>query len=290
MTLKRQLKNFFDDFTYFSPSARRASLVITTLIVLSLFIPNIYKAFSKPHDIEAQKQLNYIYDSLLTSLQDSTAAKAAKAYQITNINTATKELWIALDVKPYIAERIEKYLAHGGKFNKPNDVLKIYGFDSALFVQIQPYLYVETNNKGQKDNTTHVKRISLIEINSADSITIEKLPGIGASFTKRIMKYRTLLGGYYSKSQLLEVFGFNQQMLDKIADKISIDTAIIRKISINTTDAGTLYRHPYIGPEKAKIILKYRRYQKSPLTLELLAREEVFNEKEIEKIRPYVEP
>lgn len=290
MTLKRQLKNFFDDFTYFSPSARRASLVITALIVLSIFIPSIFKAFSKPHDLEAQKQLNYIYDSLLASLKDSTTVQPAKAYQITNINTATKEQWIALDVKPYIAERIEKYLAHGGKFNKPEDVLRIYGFDSSLFLQIQPYLYVESNNKELNNNITHVKPTSLVEINSADSITIEKLPGIGPSFTKRILKYRSLLGGYYSKNQLLEVFGFNQQMLDKISDKISIDTTAIRKISLNTTEIGTLYRHPYVGPEKAKLILKFRRYQKNPLTIELIVREEVFNDKEIEKIRPYIMP
>jgi len=288
MTLKRQLKNFFDDFTYFSPSARRASLVISALIVLSLFIPGIYKEFSEPHNLQTQKQLNHIYDSLLASLQNSSTTKETKTYQITNINTATKEQWIALDVKPYIAERIEKYLAHGGKFNKPEDILKIYGFDSALFIQIQPYLFVETNKKETNNNIAHVKPPSLVEINTADSTTIEKLPGIDPSFTKRILKYRSLLGGYYSKNQLLEVFGFNQQMLDKIANEIRIDTSAIRHISLNSAEARHLYRHPYIGPEKAKIILKYRQLGRNPLTLDFLAKEKVFNEKEIEKVKPYI--
>lgn len=41
-----------------------------------------------------------------------------------------------------------------------------------------------------------------VELNQADSLTLQKVPGIGPVFSRRIIKYRDLLGGFYAVHQL----------------------------------------------------------------------------------------
>lgn len=46
-----------------------------------------------------------------------------------------------------------------------------------------------------------------IDLNSADTLTLQQVPGIGPSFARRIARYRDQLGGYYTVLQLQEIFG-----------------------------------------------------------------------------------
>ena len=54
-----------------------------------------------------------------------------------------------------------------------------------------------------------------VELNSCDSAALVALNGIGASYAKRILKYRTMLGGYISVEQLKEVYGFSEELYSK---------------------------------------------------------------------------
>ena len=43
---------------------------------------------------------------------------------------------------------------------------------------------------------------TVVELNSADSTTLRRVPGIGPVFASRIVRFRSLLGGFYTVSQL----------------------------------------------------------------------------------------
>lgn len=105
-----------------------------------------------------------------------------------------------------------------------------------------------------------------INMNQADSSDWESLPGIGGKTARRIIKYKERLGGFISKFQLLEIKYFDSSLL--LSDQIEfvIDTALIRKIDINTCDIIELYKHPYIGKDLAKRIWEYRKAH-FPLTI-----------------------
>lgn len=51
-----------------------------------------------------------------------------------------------------------------------------------------------------------------IDLNSADTLLLTRVPGIGAAFARRIYKYRELLGGYYVVEQLQEVYGMDREL------------------------------------------------------------------------------
>ena len=108
-----------------------------------------------------------------------------------------------------------------------------------------------------------------IDMNRADSIEWENLPGIGGKTARRIIKYRERLGGFVSKFQLLEIKYFDSSLLLSNQIDFRVDTSNIRKININTCDIIELYKHPYIGKELAKRLWEYRKLH-FPLTREKL--------------------
>lgn len=98
----------------------------------------------------------------------------------------------------------------------------------------------------------------VVELNSADTVTLQLLNGIGPTFARRIIAYRERLGGYVSKEQLLEVYGFTPSLLEHISPYLELDTANLRHIPINTLELKQLIKHPYIEYYQARDIVRLR--------------------------------
>ncbi|MBO6034901.1 MAG: helix-hairpin-helix domain-containing protein, partial [Paludibacteraceae bacterium] len=96
-----------------------------------------------------------------------------------------------------------------------------------------------------------------------DTLQLQELRGIGPSFARRIGKYREKLGGYYAKEQLMEVYGFTEQLYSQVEKHVTVDASKIRKLNINELDIAELKRHPYISFYEAKAIFDYRNSKSS---------------------------
>lgn len=132
------------------------------------------------------------------------------------------------------------------------------------------------------------RKIQTIELNGADTLDLQDLYGIGPYFARGIVKYRNLLGGYVRKEQLLEVYGMNEDRYQSIAQHITIDTANIRKININTADYATLRRHPYIDAYQAKAIIKLRTTGVRFSTPTDLLKVSIIEPETVNKLTPYI--
>jgi competence protein ComEA len=102
------------------------------------------------------------------------------------------------------------------------------------------------------------RKPKIIEINSADSLALDDLPGIGPAFARRIIKYREMLGGYAYPEQLKEVYGMDSARLAGFIKQIRIDTTGIRKMDINKASFKELLAHPYLEYEQVKAIARFR--------------------------------
>lgn len=126
---------------------------------------------------------------------------------------------------------------------------------------VREFQQKETVASRKNNQSSYNKRV--VEINSCDTAALEGLPGIGPVFSKRILKYRASLGGYYAKNQLLEVFGMTTENYNRFVGHIAIDTLKIRKLDINKATFKEINAHPYISFEQTKEICKLRsRYTK----------------------------
>jgi competence protein ComEA len=56
-----------------------------------------------------------------------------------------------------------------------------------------------------------------IDLNSADTADLERLPGIGPSLAERIVAFREQSGRFSRVDDLLDVAGMNERKLDEIA-------------------------------------------------------------------------
>ena len=82
-----------------------------------------------------------------------------------------------------------------------------------------------------------------IDLNTADTTLLKRVPGIGSSFARRIVKYRDLLGGYYVVEQLQEVYGMDRERYDAIHPYFTVGTAV-RPLTL-TIDS--ISYHPYLS-------------------------------------------
>lgn len=113
----------------------------------------------------------------------------------------------------------------------------------------------------------------VLELNSADSTDLLSLYGIGKVFSRRIIKYRSLLGGYYTPEQLLEVYGMDSSRYLGFHNKIRVDTNLIRKINLTTVEFKELLRHPYVSYDMVKSFVNYRDRHGPPVSLSMLWKE-----------------
>ena len=129
---------------------------------------------------------------------------------------------------------------------------------------------------------------TIIELNTADTTSLKKIPGIGTTFARRIVKYRELLGGFYTVEQLAEVYGIDAERYEALAPWFTVDTGQIRPLDIQTLPAADLLRHPYLNYSQVKVILQLRK-QKSRLSgWENLLLLEEFTDTDRERLTPYL--
>lgn len=98
----------------------------------------------------------------------------------------------------------------------------------------------------------------VVDINHADSAELTRLYGIGPVLARRIVRFRSALGGFVSVNQIKEVYGFDTVYFPDLAPHVTVDTAAVQKIDINTATVGQLARHPYLDNYQAKAIVKLR--------------------------------
>lgn len=92
-----------------------------------------------------------------------------------------------------------------------------------------------------------------VDINTADTAELRKLPGIGEKRAMNIVKYRTSLGGFYTVEQLAEVYSIDAELVERLKKYIVCDGHSVAKIDINNTIPYQLW-HPYLKGELLKTI------------------------------------
>lgn len=175
-------------------------------------------------------------------------------------NTITAADWMRLGIKEKTALTICKYREKGGKFRSAADLEKIYGLPPDLVKELKPFVRIVAPETFSKNNFHYPakKTPSRVKINLSDSLEWEALPGIGARLASRILNFRNRLGGFYSVSQVAEVYGLQDSVFNKIEPFLQADDHPLQLIPINSATMDEMARHPYIRRPIASAIVQYR--------------------------------
>ena len=228
---------------------------------------------------------NYILLSEISS-KDLSQNKTTKTITgIINPNIADYDQLVDFGFNSFQANNLISFRTKAGLFKNKNDLLKIYGIDTAFFKSIQDHIYIDNFEDAKP---LKVESAIMVELNSADTAKLVQLKGVGSVFAKRIIKYRDLLGGFYSTSQLLEVFNFSEDAFKKIENNITADTLLIRKIRLNFAEFPEFIRHPYFKKKQVEAIINFRNKNGPFQNITQLKSNELVDTETFLKIEPYL--
>lgn len=214
-------------------------------------------------------------------------------------NTVDKSGLIKLGLSPKQAQVVLNYREKGGKFKDAGDFSRMYVISPKTYERVKEYISIETDKADtiKSDTVVNVKTYpasfngyenrELLRLNTADSIDLISLPGIGPYYARKIIQYRERLGGFATKDQLLEIYGIDKERFDLFAERIDVDTNDVTKVDLKVATFEQLSGNPYIGGYVARAIIRYR--EKSGIELTNLANLVMNNiiKKELYKILKY---
>lgn len=139
-------------------------------------------------------------------------------------------------------------------------------------------------------NIKSISSKSKLELNSADSVDLVSLPGIGPFFASKIIDYRQKLRGFAFKEQLMEVYGIDQERFSIFGERVWVDTTLISKIKILEATQEELSSNPYIGSYAARAIIKFREIEEhSTVNLASLVANRIIKEELLKILKYYLE-
>lgn len=275
---------------YFSPKERRGMLILVIMCILLHLTPHAWMKFfpnaTPPID---RAFLAYINQSINTVELDEPRETSLNYF---DPNTINEDEWLAMGLKPHQVATIVKFISKGGRFYSAADLDKIFTLTKEDKERLKPYVKVEPRKRDIQNITARVTRSEqrvYIDVNTADSMAWEKLPGIGPVLSGRIIRFREGLGGFVSVDQVSEVYGLKEETWNRIKPHLKLTKQLVRRININTLPMDSLKRHPYIGSKKAQAIVAYREQHGSIDNEEKLREMHIWSENEINRLKPYLE-
>jgi len=247
-----------------------------------------------------------------------TEARQAETFPF-DPNTADSTELLRLGLQPWQVRNIYKYRARGGVYRKKEDFARLYGLTVKDYRRLEPYIRISSDyqpaatlftkqeirneeldnrlcrfdlgqrmrNEAHPSPSTYPQKITEgehIVLNVADTTMLRKVPGIGSYYAKEIIRYGQWLGGYVNVNQLDEIDDFPKSFKKFFV----IEQPNPKKLNLNKLTLQQLRRHPYINYYQAKAITDYRRLHGKIQSLRDLALSPDFNEKDMQRLEPYV--
>lgn len=313
------MKQFIRDYLTFNKRERNGLFVLLVIIALLIFYLNISDKFIKVEQVDFtkfEKEIAQFNSSIVPKnhtylidgnpmrkqidpsepLTTNNTVNIKVEYFNFNPNNLPENEWQRLGLSDKQIKAIKNYETKGGKFRTKEDVKKMYCLPAQQYEALEPYISIPEiasfNNNYLKDKTLTENKSSkftpiVVELNSADSVQLTKVKGIGGFYAKTIIKYRNSLGGFVTKEQLMEIWKFDSVKFNAVKNFVIVDDSEIKTININTCIASEL-KHPYLSWNAANAIVNYRNKHGKFKTLEDIKETDLVDDATYRKIVPYL--
>ena len=219
-------------------------------------------------------------------------------------NTADSTQLLSLGLQPWQVRNIYKFRSKGGVYRKKSDFARLYGLTAKQYRELEPYirispdyqpaatLFAKATDSASDPQSSSPRPAApaklaegeTIDLNTADTAALKRVPGIGSYYARRIANYRQRLGGFVSTDQLDEI----GDIPPSAKAFFTISAAHVQQININRLTINELKRHPYMNYYRARAIVDHRRLNGPIRDLSELSLLSEFPPEVIERLRPYV--
>ena len=288
------MKEWLLEYFIIPRKERLGIMALLGILAMVWLVPFLWKA--------AHKSDAAFYATKANSVSTGSAKTVVNLHQF-DPNTIDDNEWLSLGVPEHTVHMIRNYLNKGGRFRKPEALMSIYGIDTSIAKKLIPYVDIKGGSKASyaKPNINldvstidprfrkpAETRLTILDINSADSAELETLPWIGAKTASRIIKYREACGGFYTVDQLAGIYGISDTAFLHFRPYLKIGKKQLRLLKVNEDSLQTLSKHPYMQFRQAKALIAYRNEHGPFKNKQDLLAIPMFDQAWLDKIEPYL--
>ena len=249
----------FKDYFQFNKKERNGILLLSFILLLTIIYYNIMYLFT-----DKQKTDFSEFDNLIPDTEDVIEKQQTDSLFVFNPNTLNDKGWIMLGLSEKQISIFRNYQSSGIIFYSTEDLSKCYAISDDFINKVTDFIIFPQRKekkekvKIKKSDEKSAEQLQIIDLNSADSILLISINGVGPFYSKQILEYREKLGGFISYTQFSEIWGLEKLDIKNFKNQTKIDTTFIKKININSATFDQLYSHPYINYNQSKAIINYR--------------------------------
>ena len=305
----------------FNSSDRDAAIVLALVIIVSIVLfPHLSEqdkgnmSFnSSPNSKLTSSPPNSKLSTLNSQLSTVNCQSSTVNCQLFKFdpNTATESQLLSLGISQQEVRNILKYRARGGRYRVKEDFARVYGLTLEKYRQLEPYIAIkpqimaadvikrEKNNPPPSSLNPHPSSLNphpsavglrasrklrygeTVDINSADTAMLKRIPGIGDYYAMRIVELRKRKQVFSSPEELLAIRNFPETALTYMTASQDLPA-----IYINCWSQKQLASHPLLNYTQARDIISLRRLSGPITSATDLAALPSFSPALIEKITP----
>ena len=279
----------FKDYFQFNKKERNGILLLSFILLLTIIYYNIMYLFIDKHQTDFSE-----FDNLIPKTKDIIEKEQKDSLFIFNPNTLDDKGWSMLGLSEKQIAIFRNYQSSGIIFYSTKDLSKCYAISDEFINKITEHIIFpqkkEKNEKVKikKSAEKSAEKLQIIDLNSADSILLISINGVGPFYSKQILEYRKKLGGFISYTQFSEIWGLEKLDINHFKKQTEIDTTLIKKININSATFDQLYSHPYINYKQSKAIINYRLQHGQFIDIKDIQKIVLIDSNLFRKIAPYL--
>lgn len=202
-------------------------------------------------------------------------------------NKLTKQEWMFFGLSEKQAEVVLKFAKRG--IHSDEELQGIKFIPTRVYENIKEFTTYPTQAesskkveaKSERTHTTH-------DLNQVTEQELSEVKGIGPFFSRQILKYRSQLGGFSHKEQLMEVWKMTPELYEQIQAEFSCDATSLTHLYLNSDSAEKLQAHPYLNWNQANSIVKMRLQKGGFKSIEEIKESVIIDQETFEKVRPYL--
>ena len=293
----------------FDKHDRDAVIVLVLVIVVSVVV---FPFLSERHDTASRKEpFTHSKFSGRSESSDYSEQSAPPSLHPFDPNTASEQQLLSLGLSQRHVRNIMKYRSRGGRFRKKEDFARLYGLTLKQYRQLEPYITIQpevmaadvikgrpdTLNTLNNQNTPNIQNTpntpknpssklrygETVDINTADTALLKRIPGIGSYFAMRIVELRQRRQMFSSPQELLAIRNFPESALAYMTASQNFP-----EIFVNLWSQKQLAAHPLLNYAQAREIITLRRTAGTITVTSDLAALPSLDARTMERITPFL--
>jgi len=280
----------------FSKQKQSGIFLLLLLIIIAQCV-YFFVDFSSEENIMISEDKLKAYEHEVDSLREIALQQEEFKIYPFNPNYITDYKGYTLGMSNEEIDRLHKFRKTNKWVNSAKEFQNVTKINDSLLSIISPYFKFPdwvTNPKKNTFNSYSTSNTSKtfkekIDLNIATASQLQRINGIGESFSKRIIDYRNKYQGFVNEVELSQIWGLTPEVIMRIKEQFVVKTPRkIKTFNLNKATRDELVTIPHIDYEIANNIIEERTLREGFSKIEDLTKIEQFPIKKLEIIRLYL--